>query len=82
MELLPGTLSLAAVNSSDECVVSGPAEAVDATGRTLADREVTGLRIPLARPPHSSLWTRCSRNSSTLFATVSLRHADDALVRI
>ena len=53
--LIPETLSVAAINSADECVVSGPADAVDALAAALADRGVTGLRIPLAAAAHSSL---------------------------
>ena len=79
LELLPATLSLAAVNSSDECVVSGPAEAVDALAATLADREVTGLRIPLAAAAHSSLLDPVLAEFLDVVRTVSLSAADDPL---
>jgi acyl transferase domain-containing protein len=70
--LLPATLSLAAVNTRDECVVSGPAEAIDLLAATLADQDVTGIRIPLAAAAHSSLLDPVLAEFLDVVRTVSL----------
>ena len=72
VSLLPATLSLAAVNTSDECVVSGPAEAIDLLAATLADQDVTGIRIPLAAAAHSSLLDPVLAEFLAVVRTVSL----------
>ncbi len=48
-------LSLAAVNASDECVVSGATPALDALAERLEQAGVSVARIPLAAAAHSHL---------------------------
>jgi phthiocerol/phenolphthiocerol synthesis type-I polyketide synthase E len=54
-KMLEGTLSLAAVNAPALCVVSGPAEDVDAFAARLADRGVQGTRLRTSHAFHSRM---------------------------
>ena len=53
--LLGEDLSIAAVNRTDLCVVSGPIAAVDALRATLAERDVETARVHASFAPHSKL---------------------------
>src|SRR5262249_15439216 len=53
--LLGMKLSLAAVNGSSSCVVSGPADAIDELERRLAENGVTGRRLPTSHAFHSEM---------------------------
>jgi acyl transferase domain-containing protein/thioesterase domain-containing protein/acyl carrier protein len=53
--LLDASISLAAVNAGDECVVSGTGDAIDALVARLAARDVSSTRIPLNAAAHSHL---------------------------
>ncbi|HUP71407.1 MAG TPA: beta-ketoacyl synthase N-terminal-like domain-containing protein [Acidimicrobiales bacterium] len=53
--LLDASISLAAVNAGDECVVSGTGDAIDALVARLASRDVSSTRIPLNAAAHSHL---------------------------
>ena len=53
--LLDADISLAAVNASDECVVSGTGDAIDALVALLASRDISSTRIPLNAAAHSHL---------------------------
>lgn len=55
LKALPPGVSLATINAADECVVSGPADAVDAWADALAASGVECTRIPLAAAAHSAL---------------------------
>jgi len=46
-------LALAAVNTSDRCVVSGPVEAIEELERTLTQQEIGCLRLPIPYAYHS-----------------------------
>jgi acyl transferase domain-containing protein len=53
---LPAALSLAAVNGPSDCVVSGPADAIDALARELAERRGARCRrLVVSHAFHSSL---------------------------
>ncbi|WP_433527968.1 SDR family oxidoreductase [Micromonospora sp. CA-263727] len=54
-ELLSDRLSLAAVNGTDLCVVSGPADAVDDVARQLVERGVGCRRLHTSHAFHSAL---------------------------
>ena len=53
--LLGDTLSIATVNAADECVVAGPADAIDALRQQVTTDDVSPTLIPLAGAAHSSL---------------------------
>ena len=53
--LLDETLSVATVNAADECVVAGPADAIEALQQRVTTDEVSPTLIPLAGAGHSSL---------------------------
>ncbi|GHG93821.1 non-ribosomal peptide synthetase/type I polyketide synthase [Streptomyces lanatus] len=53
--LLTGELALAAVNGPRECVVSGPAAAIEAFEALLAEREVTVKRLRTSHAFHSTM---------------------------
>ncbi|SCL14702.1 amino acid adenylation domain-containing protein [Micromonospora nigra] len=52
---LTPTLSLAAANGPDLCVVSGPTEEVEALGRALAEQGVTSRRLHTSHAFHSAM---------------------------
>ena len=52
---VPPGLSLAAVNSPDQCVVSGPFGLIDQFERTLANRGITGRRLHTSHAFHSAM---------------------------
>lgn len=51
--LLDGTLALAAVNGPDQCVVSGPPEAIGALRDSLRSRRIGCQPLPVSRAFHS-----------------------------
>ncbi|MET0579339.1 MAG: SDR family NAD(P)-dependent oxidoreductase, partial [Ilumatobacteraceae bacterium] len=53
--LLAPTVSVAAINADDECVVAGPVDDIEALRAKLADDDVDATLIPLAAAAHSSL---------------------------
>ncbi|HLN60553.1 MAG TPA: acyltransferase domain-containing protein, partial [Symbiobacteriaceae bacterium] len=53
--LLEGALSLAAANGPSQCVVSGPAEAMDALSRRLAAMGVEARRLQTSHAFHSAM---------------------------
>jgi len=55
--LLNGQLSVAAVNAPEQCVVSGPVEAIADLEATLTQREVVVRRLPIDVAAHSELVT-------------------------
>jgi acyl transferase domain-containing protein len=55
LEILPDALSLAVINTADECVVAGRKSDINGFGAVLAERGVTGTLIPIAAAAHSSL---------------------------
>ncbi|MET0285419.1 MAG: SDR family NAD(P)-dependent oxidoreductase [Polyangiales bacterium] len=54
-ELMPATLSLAAVNGPEQCVVSGPLAELEALERTLSARELETRRVRIDVAAHSSM---------------------------
>jgi len=52
---VPPGLSLAAVNSPDQCVVSGPFDLIDQFEKTLVDRGITGRRLHTSHAFHSAM---------------------------
>ena len=54
-ELLPDTLSIAAINSERACVVSGPTEALDDFSLTLNDREIPYRGLKTSHAFHSAM---------------------------
>jgi acyl transferase domain-containing protein/thioesterase domain-containing protein len=52
---VPSGLCLAAVNSPDQCVVSGPFDLIDQFEKTLANRGITGRRLHTSHAFHSSM---------------------------
>ena len=52
---IPEGLSLAAVNSPDQCVVSGPFDLIDQFERALQHRGITGRRLHTSHAFHSSM---------------------------
>jgi len=52
---VPHGLSLAAVNSPDQCVVSGPFDLIDQFEKTLANRGITGRRLHTSHAFHSAM---------------------------
>ncbi len=55
LPLLPDRLSLAAVNSSSACVVSGPHDAVDTLERLLGEKSVAARRLQTSHAFHSAM---------------------------
>ncbi len=70
---LPAELSLATVNTDDECVVAGPADAVSGFADTLAEDGVDVTRIPLAAAAHSSMLDGVLDEFEAVVRTVQLR---------
>jgi acyl transferase domain-containing protein len=64
---LGGELDLAAVNAPDQCVVSGPVEAVSALEQNLEGNGLTTFRLPTSHAFHSDLVeTSAARFESTV----------------
>jgi acyl transferase domain-containing protein/thioesterase domain-containing protein/acyl carrier protein len=55
LAILPDTLSLAVINTADECVVAGRVSDIEDLAATLRKREVSGTLIPIAAAAHSAL---------------------------
>jgi acyl transferase domain-containing protein len=53
--LLDGPLSLAAINMTDQCVISGPAAAIDRAAALLGERGVATARLRTSHAFHSSM---------------------------
>ena len=54
-QMLNGRLSLAAVNGSEQCVVSGPVQAIEEMAVHLAEREIEFRRIQIDVAAHSQM---------------------------
>ena len=54
-DLLKDTLSIAAVNSPSQCVISGPIDEIGALERVLAERGVEHHKLPVSHAFHSRL---------------------------
>lgn len=55
VEILPDDLSLAVINTADECVVAGRVNDINSLDAALSERGVSGTLIPIAAAAHSSL---------------------------
>jgi acyl transferase domain-containing protein/thioesterase domain-containing protein/acyl carrier protein len=55
LDILPDALSLAVINTADECVVAGRKSDINVFGAVLEERGVSGTLIPIAAAAHSSL---------------------------
>ncbi|MGF7215709.1 amino acid adenylation domain-containing protein [Spirosoma lacussanchae] len=53
--MLPETLSIAAINSKNLCVVAGPDDAVSEFARQLSDQEIPNKRLPTSHAFHSAM---------------------------
>jgi acyl transferase domain-containing protein/thioesterase domain-containing protein/acyl carrier protein len=70
---LPTELSLATVNTHDECVVAGPADAVASFADALTADGLDVTRIPLAAAAHSSMLDGVLDEFEAVVRTVQLR---------
>lgn len=52
-ELLPASVSIAAINAPDQCVASGPVESVETLRALLDDRQITHQRLATSHAFHS-----------------------------
>ena len=80
VERLPGTVSLAAVNTDDECVAAGPTAAVAQLADDLAAEGVVATHLPLAAAAHSSLLDGVLQEFHDIVGTVRLRPPERAYV--
>ncbi len=71
--LLGGQLSIAAVNAPEQCVVSGPAAAIDELAATLAARGQEFRRIPIDVAAHSAMVEPILRTLSAFATRLRLR---------
>jgi len=55
LDILPDSLSLAVINTDDECVVAGRTDDITRLASVLEDRGVVGSLIPIAAAAHSAL---------------------------
>ncbi len=69
---LPAELSLATVNTDDECVVAGPADAVSRFADALTGEGIEVTRIPLAAAAHSSMLDGVLDEFEAVVRTVTL----------
>ena len=53
--LLPASLSVATINATDECVIAGPADDIEALAQRVTTDEVNPTLIPIAAAGHSSV---------------------------
>ncbi|MGW1954890.1 hybrid non-ribosomal peptide synthetase/type I polyketide synthase [Streptomyces sp. NPDC001920] len=70
--LLTGELALAAVNGPHECVVSGPADAVETFEALLAGREVAAKRLRTSHAFHSAMMDAAATAFEALLARTPL----------
>jgi amino acid adenylation domain-containing protein len=72
-EILPAELDLAAVNTAESCVVSGPGEAVAAFEAVLAERGTVSRRLPTRHAFHSRAMAPVAAELERLVAGFTLR---------
>ena len=72
-------LSLAAVNTDDECVVAGPTAAIDALAADLLADGTEATRIALAAAAHSSMLDGVLDEFEAVVRTVRLAPPDAAI---
>jgi amino acid adenylation domain-containing protein/non-ribosomal peptide synthase protein (TIGR01720 family) len=72
-ELLPPELDVAAVNTPESCVVSGPAAAVQAFEAALAERGTVSRRLPARHAFHSRAMEAAAGELEALVAGFELR---------
>lgn len=70
--MLPPTLSLAAVNQVDLCVVSGPAAEIDTLERQLTGKGIISRRLHTIHALHSTMMTAVIAPLMQLMASVTL----------
>ncbi|HEX9668979.1 MAG TPA: beta-ketoacyl synthase N-terminal-like domain-containing protein, partial [Thermoanaerobaculia bacterium] len=68
-----GGVSLAAVNAPSACVVSGPADAVDAFAARLAERQIAARRLHTSHAFHSAMMEPAVAAFRAVVETVPLR---------
>ena len=78
--ILPSTLDVAAVNTPESCVVSGPAVHVDAFGRALAERGTVSRRLPARHAFHSRAMEPAAAEVEALVAGFTLRAPEIAFI--
>jgi acyl transferase domain-containing protein/thioesterase domain-containing protein/acyl carrier protein len=72
VDRLPARVSLAAVNTDDECVAAGPAAAISELVDRLAAEGLDSTHIPLAAAAHSSMLDTVLDEYEAIVATVEL----------
>ncbi|HSM66116.1 MAG TPA: SDR family oxidoreductase, partial [Ilumatobacteraceae bacterium] len=73
VERLPALVSLAAVNTDDECVAAGPAAAIAELVDRLASEGVEVTHVPLAAAAHSSMLDSVLDEYEAIVRSVELR---------
>ncbi len=72
-ELLGDELDLAAVNAPSSCVLSGPAEAIEALAATLAERNIEARRLHTSHAFHSAMMDEILDDFAAELRRVSLK---------
>ena len=73
LELLPGGLSVAAVNSPNRCVVSGPAEQIEELEKRLAEKQLFPRRLHTSHAFHSAMMEPAVKKLQEVLAGVTIK---------
>lgn len=77
---LPPELSIAAINSPANCVASGPAAAIEALQKRLADLDIDSIRIRIAVAAHSAMLEPVLTEFERFFERIALHPLQTPIV--